>query len=257
MAWSSFAHLPNSEDEYYYILSNLKTGMTTKDVDDIIAVYKGKSAVQHHYRNNLARLGLFKVTKNIVTLYYDEKKLLNNRNLLKDILFELLVECKYPEIKSVIEAAIIANSYDLLPVISILEKKYPLINHNSFCRWVRPILTLLKITEILSTRSHTNHLNIKFLEESYFKITDEYNNSVPIELIELELKKIDKSLYIIEILDSILEIRNIRFKIELLMLPSWATKNKTYKVGKDYFTHIKIKSGLLMEDKIEKENNTK
>ena len=37
----------------------------------------------------------------------------------------------------------------------------------------------------------------------------------------------------------------MKFKIELLMLPNWATNNKTYVINKEYYTHIKIKGNLL------------
>jgi len=42
---------------------------------------------------------------------------------------------------------------------------------------------------------------------------------------------------IIEFLDA--DYHN-RFKIELLMMPSWATKNKCYKIGEDMYTHIRV-----------------
>ena len=64
MAWSSLAHLPTNEDEYWYILSNLENGMSIKEVDTIIAAYKNKVKVQHHYRSNLAKLGVYKIENN-------------------------------------------------------------------------------------------------------------------------------------------------------------------------------------------------
>ena len=42
------------------------------------------------------------------------------------------------------------------------------------------------------------------------------------------------------------------------MMPSWASKNKSYKIGKDLYTHIKIKGNLLYEeDENEQKHNTK
>ena len=49
MAWSSYAHLPNREEEYWEILSKLRNGMSISEVDCIIAEIKGKEKVQHHY----------------------------------------------------------------------------------------------------------------------------------------------------------------------------------------------------------------
>lgn len=248
MAWSSFAHLPTTEKEYYYILSNLKTGMSTRDVDAVIATYKGKDKVQHHYRSNLARIGVFEIKKDGIILNYDEKKLCKNKKLLKKILYKSLIESNAPEINDVIDAVEIKGSYDLKAVIGVLEKKYPLIDYSSFCRWIRPIVALLKIIDVLALKFDKEYSYVRFLQEAYLKLTKDYNHSISLELVELELKKIDDSFEVISILDSILEMMNIRFKIELLMLPSWATKNKTYKIGKDSYTHIKVKSNLLKED---------
>ena len=46
MAWSSLAHLPTSEDEYWYILSHLKNHMSIKEVDKIIMVDEVSTAIQ-------------------------------------------------------------------------------------------------------------------------------------------------------------------------------------------------------------------
>ena len=40
------------------------------------------------------------------------------------------------------------------------------------------------------------------------------------------------------------EIENIKYKIELLMKPAWASKCKAYKLNEDLFTHIKLKKEL-------------
>ena len=71
MAWSSYAHLPNEENEYRSILSELKNEMSVSEVDEVIAKVKGKGHVSHHYRSNLARIGLFDVRGGKVYLNYD------------------------------------------------------------------------------------------------------------------------------------------------------------------------------------------
>lgn len=249
MAWSSFAHLPTTEEEYYYILSNIRNGMSNQEIDSVIASYKGKDIVQHHYRSNLARIGVFKSKDNRITLNYDVKKLIKNKRYLKDILRKALSENSATEINDVTRAVNITQSYDLKTIVAALEEKYPLIDRSSFIRWVRPIIALLKIIDVLSQKSQKPDQYIRFLQESYLKTTNDFDHSVPLELVENELKKIDESFNIVIILDSILENLDYRFKIELLMLPSWATKNKSYKIGQDLYTHIKVKSALLKEDK--------
>lgn len=248
MAWSSFAHLPTSEDEYWYILSNLRNGMSNQEVDAIIAEYKGKAKVQHHYRSNLAKIGLFNIEQNCITLNYNIKKLSKNKKYLKVILNQVLTENQHFEIKEVAKAVTITQSYDLPEIIDVLKNEYPLLERNSLVRWVRPIVLLMGIADILSTKPVQKTSYVKFLQEAFLKTDVSFGNPVPLELVEIELKKIDVSLNIVMLLDKVLEDFNLRFKIELLMMPSWATKNKSYRIGEDMYTHIKIKSDLFKED---------
>ena len=71
MSWSSYAHLPNSKDEYREILSQLKNGMSV----DEVATVKGKEKVTHHYRNNLARIGIFNINQKKIFLNYEADQL--------------------------------------------------------------------------------------------------------------------------------------------------------------------------------------
>lgn len=258
MAWSSLAHLPTNEDEYWYILSNLENGMSIKEVDTIIAAYKNKVKVQHHYRSNLAKLGVYKIENNCIILNYDVNELVKERNLLKDILTKALMENVTDEINDVITSIILTQTYELKTVIDSLHIVHPLIDRNSLTRWIRPVVCLLKIVDILSKTPNIPTFYIRILQETYLQIAKKFSNSEPLELIENELKKIDSKNNIVAILDSILENPSIRFKIELIMMPSWASKNKSYKIGKDLYTHIKIKGNLLYEeDENEQKHNTK
>lgn len=56
------------------------------------------------------------------------------------------------------------------------------------------------------------------------------------------LEQISNGEIVVEIVQFLNEKYDNRFKIELLMLPNWATKSKPYKIGNDYFTHIRVKS---------------
>jgi hypothetical protein len=248
VAWSSFAHLPTTEDEYWYILSNLRNGMSCNDVDTIIADYKGKDKVQHHYRSNLLKLGFFYINQNFITLNYDAKKLADNKKNLKHLLTVVINENQTAEIKKVTSVVLKIKSYDLQQIVNILNAEYPLIEQKSFKRWVRPIVLLLKFADILANKIvHQSHY-VRYLQDAFLKITNEFGSSAPLELVENELKKVDASLNIVGLLDKVLEDFDKRFKIELLMMPSWATKNKSYKINQDMYTHIKIKSDLLGED---------
>ena len=58
-------------------------------------------------------------------------------------------------------------------------------------------------------------------------------------------KKISKTYKISEFIDNIVDNMDTRFRIELLMFPDWATKNKMYKIKNDYYTHVRIKRSLI------------
>ena len=55
----------------------------------------------------------------------------------------------------------------------------------------------------------------------------------------------DKSYEIVAFINDLLNDINMKFKIELLMLPDWATQNKIYMINMEYYTHMKIKNSLL------------
>lgn len=46
-------------------------------------------------------------------------------------------------------------------------------------------------------------------------------------------------------MDKILDDYENRFKVELLMLPRWATNSRVYKIGQDMYTHIRLKRDLI------------
>lgn len=248
MAWSSFAHLPTSEDEYWFMLSDFRNNMTIHDVDATIALHKGKKKVPHHYRSNLAKIGFFKVDHNCIILNYDVKKLLANKKYLKIILQNILKKNQAIEIKEVANAITKLESYDLQAVIDILKINYPLIERNSFVRWIRPIVLIMKFADVLSMKAGKNLPDFKYLQEAFLTNFNEFGKAIPLEVLDAELKKIDSSFGVVALLDKVLGDFNARFKIELLMMPSWATKNKNYKINQDMYTHIKIKSDLLKGD---------
>jgi len=249
MAWSSYAHLPNNEDEYRQILSNLEDGMSIKKVDEIIAIQKKKEKVQHHYRSNLIKIGFFKVKNNIIKLNYDSDELKRDKNYLRTILRNVLKGNKEKEIQIVSEIIVYLHSYELKPTIDELITKYPLIEYNNFIRWLRPLISLMKFADILSLkRSDKCFQYARYLQEAYFKIAKSFIEAIPLEIEEIELKKIDPSLDLVTVLDNVLNNYSAKFKIELLMIPNWATKNRSYKINQDVYTHIKIKNDLLKEE---------
>lgn len=248
MAWSSYAHLPTTEDEYWHILTRLSNGMSIQEVDKVIADVKNKVKVQHHYRSNLARVGFFHIRNNSIILNYDVQKLIGKVESLRDIIHMVVTENGTNEIKEVEKAISDTQSFDLNIIVSCLVERYPLIDKSSLVRWIRPIVFLLKTAAIIPHKVIGNNPYTKFVQEAYLKNNKEFGVLTPLESIEHELKKIDLSLNVVHVLEKVLEDFDIRFKIELLMMPSWATKNKSYKIGDDMYTHIKIKADLVRED---------
>lgn len=249
MAWSSYAHLPNSEEEYWGILSKLENGISVKEVDDIIAVQKNKDKVQHHYRSNLVRMGFFSIINYRIELNYDLGKLKNNTSYLRTIFRNVIRENRQKEVEIIWDTINHLQTYELRLIIDELAKIYPLIEYNNFIRWLRPLISLMKYADILSIRRSKKRLPDAFyIQEAYFKIANSYAEAVPLEILNDELKKIDSSIGLITVLDNVLKNYRIKFKIELLMMPNWATKNKSYKINQDVYTHIKIKDSLLREE---------
>jgi len=248
MAWSSYAHLPTTEDEYWNILTRLNNGMSIREVDKIIANVKDKELVQHHYRSNLARIGFIDINNGIIILNYDVQKLIEKVESLRDIIRIILKENKAYEVREVERAINDTQSYDLNIIVSYLAERHPLIDKNSLVRWLRPIVFLVKTAAIKQNNDTTNNPYIKYIQEAYLKNNNEYGQPVSLESIDHELKKIDLTLNVIQVLERVLDDVGVRFKMELLMMPSWATKNKSYKVGEDMYTHLKIKTDLKEED---------
>lgn len=79
----------------------------------------------------------------------------------------------------------------------------------------------------------------------YLRVQSDYeretkgNYDVPVPLYELEphTKDFLKALY-----DNV---DDVKFKYELLMFPSWATDSPVYKLGGDFYTHIKLREKLI------------
>lgn len=248
MSWSSYAHLPNGEDEYREILSRLKNGMSVDEVDSVIAKVKGKEKVTHHYRNNLARIGMFDIVQKKICLNYEADKLKEEwekgreDKYLKTILSEAIQKHKSQEI-NIIESVICREkTYEVSVIAEYLANEYTSIQKKNFIRWIRPVVNIFKMIDILSSMSKE-----KILQDVYFGLADQYGRLVALEELDRELKIINKSYGIVTFIETLLNDTNMKFKIELLMLPDWATKNKIYTINKEYYTHMKIKSSLLEE----------
>lgn len=249
MAWSSYAHLPNGQNEYWEILSKIEDDMPTKKVDEIIAIQKKKEKVQHHYRSNLARIGFFDIYNNKILLKYDLAKLRSDKNYLRTIFRKVLRENKGKEVQIVKELIVDLQSYDLKYIVDELARQYSLVTYQNFVRWIRPLVSLMKFADILSIKRHDKRFfYVRSLQEAYFRITNSFIEAIPLELVEFQLKKIDASLSLVEVIDHTLSDYRTKFKIELLMMPNWATKSRYYKMNEDIYTHIKIKEDLLEED---------
>ena len=241
MAWSSFAHLPNNVDEYINILSKLHDGMTLTDVDAVIAEVKGKTRVQHHYRSNLCHLGLFEIRDKCILLNYSPKEV-SDENV-KHILKECVKKKRSKEIETIRKIIKKSESYNLDMIASEIMEQDPYLEKQNLIRWIRPIVSLLKIVDC-STDIDAKQEYKECLQNAYLKIANGYGDAIALELIDNILVRNKPHRNVVEILQTVLKIPNIKYKIELLMKPAWASKCKAYKLNEDLFTHIKLKKEL-------------
>ena len=86
---------------------------------------------------------------------------------------------------------------------------------------------------------------IKKFQNAYLKITGQFNVPVALYDLEKELKRADENCSIVNLIDKLLNEFDMKFNIELLMFPSWATKKKIYQINNEYYTHIRIKRNLI------------
>ena len=241
MAWSSFAHLPNNVDEYINILNKLHDGMTLIDVDDIIAEVKGKTRVQHHYRSNLCHLGLFEIRDKCIVLNYFPEEVSDES--VKHILKECVKRNRSKEIETIRKIIKKSWSYNLDIIASEIMKQDPYLEKQNLIRWIRPIVSLLKIIDCSMDIDEKQEYK-ECLQNAYLKIANGYGDAIALELIDNILVKNKPHKNVVEILQTVLKIPNIKYKIELLMKPAWASKCKAYKLNEDLFTHIKLKKEL-------------
>ena len=241
MAWSSFAHLPNNIDEYINILNKLHDGMTLVDVDAIIAEVKGKTQVQHHYRSNLFHLGLFEIRDKCILLNYSLAEVSDES--VKHILRECVKKNRSKEIEIIRDIIKKSDSYNLDIIASEIMKQNPHLEKQNLIRWIRPIVSLLKIIGD-SADVDEKQVYKECLQNAYLKIANGYGNAIALELIDDILVRNKPQKNVVEILQIVLKIPNIKYKIELLMKPAWASKCKAYRLNEDFFTHIKLKKEL-------------
>lgn len=247
MAWSSYAHLPNGEEEYLAILSQIRNGMDIHEVDNIIAEVKGAKRVQHHYRSNLVKLGLFDMIEGKVCLRYDVNKLQGSPEYLKTILAECLRKSDSMEIKAVENVICRVKTYEIHVIAECLKEEYPSIEKSNFIRWTRPIVNAFRVIGLLSDKNDNKSLKmVKVMQEAYYNLAKGYGVAIALEELDKELKKFGSSYYIVEFVEELCSSK-LKFKIELLMLPNWATQNKSYMINNEYYTHVKVRNSLLEE----------
>lgn len=87
----------------------------------------------------------------------------------------------------------------------------------------------------------------KILQNAYLKLTCHFFD-IPVSLEDLdkELKDVNTSYSVVDLIDKLLDDFVIKFSVELLMFPDWCTNKKLYKINNEYYTHIRIKNGLCV-----------
>lgn len=215
--------------------------MSLTEVDAVIADVKGKNHVQHHYRSNLCHIGLFEINTGHILLNYSPTEIYEDN--IENVLQRCLRKNKIIEIQIIREIINKNNSYDLNLIVSELMKQNIHYERQNLIRWIRPIVILLKIVDC-SVDIKDKQIYKKYLQDAYFKIANNFGDIVALEQIDDILIKNKPHQNVIEVLQMIFKLSDTKYKIELLMKPTWASKCKAYRLNEDLFTHIKLKKNL-------------
>ncbi len=248
---SRYAHLPTKEEDYEYIINNIKNDMFVEEVDEVIAKLKLKETVKHHYRTNLKNLGLFdysnfcgrKTIKLNSNVYLYKKNIINLRELLK-VIIESNDEIMY--IKKIAQENGIFD-YKLDKIAMFLINQFPNRKYENILRWFRPVTFLLEYVYLDDERC-LNNVYVQILNEiqnQYFNVASEYGEPVAIEEIEDKVIKKYPKINIKDMWNKIYSDENLEYKLSFITFPSWFTKYKHLVINGKVFTHIRIKKSII------------
>lgn len=259
---AKYSQLPNYDYEYYKIISEIDYGISKGEFENIVAKIKNSNIKdKYKHRTHLENLGLV-YSKNNNMYLSSVGENIKCKNISMVVGLKILISKNNELLKIFKEIQLLGYFNRSLPKKELVKLlHYNVYNETAIptiSRYITPIINLFDISNFenyvqennnnikLKKNSDISNINIilKYVEDIYLKISGEYGKVIALEKIENVLKteyklNKDKISYIWkEIYDNI----NLRYKYNLITVPSWGTKYKGIILGGQLFTHILINS---------------
>lgn len=261
---AKYSQLPNYDYEYIKILHETNDGMNKNQFDDMVAeIKKASFKNKYKHRTHLENLGLIYTKANNVYLSVIGKAIKSNKISLSEGLKTLIIDNNelLRILKEMQLCGYFNNAIQKKELSEILHNKiYNETTIDTISRYIVPIINLFNIAQISNYESEIKNIynNIKsskenieifdyenilqYIEKVYIEIADEYGKVVAIEKINniLNTKYYFNKNNINDTWKYIYNNINLRFKYNLITLPSWGTKYKRIIINGQSFTHIII-----------------
>ena len=255
---AKYSQLPNYDYEYYKIIKDINYKINKNDFENIVSNIKNaKTKDKYKHRTNLENLGLISTENGMVDLT-DIGQMIRIKKISMEKGLRTLISQNH-------ELVFIFNQIKLTGYFNNIISKKDLINElhekiykettkATIGRYIVPIINLFEIsnykefetnTSIVAEKKiikETQEKNLDKLEKAYLSISREYEKVIALEKIEKILiteYKLNKK-QIVCMWKNIYDNINLRYKFNLITLPSWGTKYKGIKLRGQIFTHIII-----------------
>ncbi|MBY6790529.1 hypothetical protein HYH43_13910 [Clostridium botulinum] len=256
---AKYSQLPNYDYEYYKIINEINYRISKSEFENIVAGIKNSRIKdKYKHRTHLENLGLICTENNFVYLS-DIGNKINSKQISMEKGLRYLVE-ENRDLSLIFDYMIsinyFKNNISKNKLVEMLHKEiYMETAVSTISRYIIPIINLFYISnlnrssenEIYKEKQENNNIAnlenwLRILERVYLEIGNEYGKVVAIEKIEKRLNskyKMEKS-NIVFMWKCIYNNINLRYKYNLLTLPSWGTRYKGVILGGEIFTHLII-----------------
>lgn len=255
---AKYSQLPNYDYEYYKIIREINYKINKNDFENIVSNIKNsKIKDKYKHRTNLENLGLISMENDMVDLTDVGRDVRIKKISMEEGLRILISQNR--------ELVFIFNQIKLTGYFNNIVSKKELVNEihekiynetakATIGRYIVPIINLFEISNyrefeinapIIESKKvikETPERMLEKLEKAYLSISGEYEKVTALEKIEKALKneyKLSKT-QIVCMWENIYDNINLRYKYNLITLPSWGTKYKGIKLRGQIFTHIII-----------------
>lgn len=255
---AKYSQLPNYDYEYYKIIKEINYKINKNDFENIVSNIKNAQIKdKYKHRTNLENLGLVFTKDGMVDLT-DIGKMIRIKKISMEKGLRTLISQNH-------ELVFIFNQIELTGYFNNIISKKELVNElheriyretakATLGRYIVPIINLFEISNYKEFQinapiivekkviKETPERMLEKLEKAYLSISGEYEKVIALEKIDKVLiteYKLSKT-QIICMWENIYDNINLRYKFNLITLPSWGTKYKGVKLRGQIFTHIII-----------------